>query len=46
MPFFCRSGHPVVTVDQFLVSIGHVLPQEPQIDLPNHGEGFAGGCWG
>ena len=46
MLFFCRSGHPVVTVDQFLDFIGHVLPQERQIDLPNHGEGFAGGCWG
>ena len=34
MPFFCRSGHPVVTVDQFLFFIGHLLPQEPQFDLP------------
>ena len=35
MPFFfCRSGHPVVTVDQFLDFIGHLLPQEPQFDLP------------
>ena len=29
MPFFCRSGHPVVTVDQFLGFVGHLLPQEP-----------------
>ena len=34
MPFFCRSGHPVVTVDQFLDFIGHLLPQEPQFDFP------------
>ena len=34
MPFSCRSGHPVVTVDQFLDCIGHLLPQEPQFALP------------
>ena len=34
MPFFCRSGHPVVTPDQFLDFVGHLLPQEPQLDLP------------
>ena len=34
MPFFCRSGHPVVTPDQFLGFIGHLLPQEPFLDLP------------
>ena len=34
MPFFCRSGHPVVTVDQFLDFVGHLLPQEPQFDFP------------
>ena len=34
MPFFCRSGHPVVTVDQFLDFVGHLLPQEHQFDLP------------
>ena len=28
MPYFCRSGHPVVTPDQFLCFIGHLLPQE------------------
>ena len=33
MPFFCRSGHPV-TPDQFLDFVGHLLPQEPQLDLP------------
>ena len=25
MPFFCRSGHPVVTADQFLDFIGHLF---------------------
>ena len=34
MPFFCRSGHPVVTSDQFLEFVGHLLPQEPHLDLP------------
>ena len=34
MPFFCRSGHPVVTPDQFLGFVGHLLPQEPHLDLP------------
>ena len=34
MFFFWRSGHPVVTVDQFLDFVGHLLPQEPQFDLP------------
>ena len=34
MPFFCRSGHPVVTPDQFLDFVGHILPQEPLLDLP------------
>ena len=29
MPFFCRSGHPVVTPHQFLDFVGHLLPQEP-----------------
>ena len=33
-PFFCRSGHPVVTLDQFLDFVGHLLPQEPYLDLP------------
>ena len=32
--FFCRSGHPVATADQFLEFVGHLLPQEPQFDLP------------
>ena len=31
---FCRSGHPVVTADQFLAFVGHLLPQEPLLDLP------------
>ena len=34
MPSFCRSGHPVVTPDQFLDFVGHLLPQEPYLDLP------------
>ena len=34
MPFFCRSGHPVVTPDQFLDFVGHLFPQEPYLDLP------------
>ena len=34
LPFFCRSGHPVVTPDQFLDFVGHLLPQEPYLDLP------------
>ena len=34
MPFFCRSGHPVVTPNQFLCFVGHLLPQEPYLDLP------------
>ena len=34
MPFYCRSGHPVVTVDQCLDFVAHLLPQEPQFDLP------------
>ena len=34
MPFFCRSGHPFVTSDQFLAFVGHLLPQEPLLALP------------
>ena len=34
MPYFCRSGHPVVTVSQFLDFVDPFLPQEPVIDLP------------
>ena len=34
MPFFCRSGHPVATPDQFLNFVGHLLPQVPYLDLP------------
>ena len=45
MPFFCRSGNPVVTPDQFL-DFGHLLPQEPYLDLPRiTGRGLAGSCW-
>ena len=34
MPFFCRSGHPVVTPDRFLDFVGHLLLQEPYLELP------------
>ena len=34
MPYFCRSGHPVVSAEQFLGFIGHFLPQENFLDLP------------
>ena len=34
MPFFCRSGHPVISPDQFLDFVGHLLPQETYLDLP------------
>ena len=34
MLFFCRSGHPVVTPDQFLDFVGHLLPQEHHLDFP------------
>ena len=34
MPYFCRSGHPEVSAQQFLGFIGHFLPQENFLDLP------------
>ena len=34
MPFFCRSGHPAVTMDQFLSFVDPFLPQEAVQDLP------------
>ena len=34
MPFFCRSGHPVVTVDQFLSFLGSFLSQKAELHLP------------
>ena len=34
MPYFCGSGHPVVTVEQFLQFEDPFLPQEPVLDLP------------
>ena len=34
--FSCRSGHTVATPDQFLVFVGHLLPQEPYLDLPKN----------
>ena len=33
MPYLCRSGHPVVTVDQFLDFVGPLFPQEALLDL-------------
>ena len=33
MPYFCRSGHPLVTVDQFLDFVVTVFPQEALLDL-------------
>ena len=33
MPFFCRSGHPVVSVDQFLDFVGHLFPRITERDL-------------
>ena len=34
MPFLCRSGHPVVKVDQFLSFVDPFLHQEAELDLP------------
>ena len=34
MPFYCKSGHPVVTVDQFLSVVGPYLSQEAELHLP------------
>ena len=35
MPYyFRRSGHPVVTVDQFVRFVDPCLPQEPVLELP------------
>ena len=39
--FFCRSGHPVVTVDQFLSFVVSFLSQEAELHLPS-----SGGCSG
>ena len=33
-PSLRRSGHLVVTPDQFLGVVGHLLPQEPLLNLP------------
>ena len=45
MPIFCRSDHPVVTVDQFGGFVGHLLPQEPVFwSSSDYGSGSAGGC--
>ena len=33
MPFFYKSKHPVVTVEQFLSFVDLFLPQEPVLDL-------------
>ena len=34
MPFFCKSSHLVVTVDQFLSFVGPYLSQEAELHLP------------
>ena len=34
MPHFSRSGHPVVTVEQFLEFVDSFRRQEPVLDLP------------
>ena len=34
IPLFCSTGHPVVTVDQFLSFVDPFLPQEAELDLP------------
>ena len=34
MPYFCRCGHLVVTVEQFLDFVDPFLPQKPFLDLP------------
>ena len=34
LPYFCRSGHPEVSSDQFLGFIGLFLPQQGCLDLP------------
>ena len=34
LPYFCRSGHPEVSAEQFLDFVGHFLPQETYLDLP------------
>ena len=34
MPYFCRSGHPEVSAEQFLGFIGYFSPQENFLDLP------------
>ena len=36
MPFLCWSWHPVITVDQFLGFVGHLLPQEPVSGFPRN----------
>ena len=33
MPYFCRPGHPVVTVEQFLDFVDPFLPQGPILEL-------------
>ena len=44
MPYFCRSGHPEVSPEQFVDFIGHFLPEETYLDLPRiTGRDFTGG---
>ena len=44
MPYFCRSRHPVVTTDQFLDFVGHLLPREPKAKKSSAG-GLDGWAW-
>ena len=44
MPYFCRTGHPPVSAEQFLDFVGHLLPQENFLgSSSDYGSGFAGG---
>ena len=49
MPYFCRSGHPVVTIDQFLDFVDPFLPQERDLlEVARAKKSTAGGLdgWG
>ena len=34
MPYFRREGHPVVTVQDFLILLGIIFHRKPFLDLP------------
>ena len=45
MPYFCRSGHPQVSAEQFLDFIGHFLPQDNFVgSSSDHWTGLARSC--